>query len=178
VDDRLRPRTAPLEKRRLGFKPDKIKVLFIGESPPANGTFFYNADSNLYRHTREAFLRVFGADSGAGGDFLDFLKDRGCYLDDLCLERVNRLEKTARQRKRDEAVPFLAARIREYKPEAIVVVMSAIRDEVSRSAQTAGLGSVPFHAVPFPGHGNQKKYVAQLIKVLRELKRKGIIQSG
>ena len=167
-----------LHRLRLSFKPDKIKVLFVGESPPANGTFFYKADSNLYHYTQQAFASAFGSKYGPGEDFLKYIKDRGYYLDDLCLEAVNQLDDTTRRSKRDEGVPFLASRIREYRPEAIVVVMSAIKAQVEQSAQTAGLGSVPFHAVPFPAQGNQKKYVAQLIKVLQELKEKGIIQSG
>ncbi len=170
--------TPDLEQLRVRFKPDKIKVLFVGESPPADGTFFYKANSNLYRYTREAFLSVFDCACDAGEDLLNFFKNRGCYLDDLCLEPVNHLAKIARQRKRDEGVPILAGRIYENRPEAIVVVMSAIRDEVARSAPSAGLGSVPFHAVPFPAQGNQKKYVAQLVKVLQELKDKGIIESS
>jgi len=170
--------TPDLEQLRVRFKPDEIKVLFIGESPPVGGTFLYRANSNLYRYTREAFVSVFGSECGVGQDFLNFFQDRRCYLDDLCLEPVNHLEKTARQRKRDEGVPLLADRMREYTPEAIIAVMLAIEEQVKQSANTAGLASVPFHAVPFPAQGNQKKYVARLIKVLQELKEKGIMQSG
>jgi len=164
-----------LEALRLRFKPEKFKVLFVGESAPANGTFFYKTDSNLYRYTQQAFVSAFGKECGFGEGFLNFFRGRGCYLDDLCLEPVNNLDQTARQRKRNKSVPLLAGRIREYRPEAIVVVMSAIKDQVEQSARSAGLGSVPFRAVPFPARGNQKKYVAQLTKVLQELKEKGII---
>nr|MBC8193829.1 hypothetical protein [FCB group bacterium] len=36
------------EDLRQAFKPPKVEVLFIGESPPAGGTFFYNGNSKLY----------------------------------------------------------------------------------------------------------------------------------
>ena len=32
---------------RLNYKPTNIKVLFIGEAPPAAGKFFYLAKSDL-----------------------------------------------------------------------------------------------------------------------------------
>jgi len=32
-----------LDKLRLRYRPDKISVLFVGESPPAGGTFFYKS---------------------------------------------------------------------------------------------------------------------------------------
>ena len=40
------------EKKRNDFKPSKTKILFVGESRPSGGTFFYDKNSNLYRYTK------------------------------------------------------------------------------------------------------------------------------
>lgn len=87
-----------VERLRLALKPDTIKVLFVGESAPAGGTFFYKADSNLYRYTREAFSVAFGLTCASGRDFFDLFKAHGFYLDDLCDTPVNDLSKTLRRR--------------------------------------------------------------------------------
>ena len=34
-----------VEKVRQSFKPEKVSILFIGESAPASGSFFYTGDS-------------------------------------------------------------------------------------------------------------------------------------
>jgi hypothetical protein len=39
------------EVLRGRYRPDVIRVLLVGESPPAGGTFFYAANYNLYRAT-------------------------------------------------------------------------------------------------------------------------------
>jgi hypothetical protein len=77
------------------FRPPKVNVLFIGESPPAGGTFFYQADSRLYQRTRAAFGRAFGRSMPEGAEFLREFQRLGCYLEDLCAEPVNRLPKRA-----------------------------------------------------------------------------------
>lgn len=56
------------QQAREDYLPDAVQVLFIGESPPAGGTFFYRANSGLYRATREAFAA--GGFPATDGDFL------------------------------------------------------------------------------------------------------------
>ncbi|MBI4361594.1 MAG: hypothetical protein HY558_00310 [Euryarchaeota archaeon] len=65
-----------IERVRRDFKPDKVRVLFVGESPPAMGGFFYKVD-RLTRFTREAFYKVYGDEVGCGKQFLDFFKAQG-----------------------------------------------------------------------------------------------------
>ena len=36
------------ENLRNHYKPDKVEVLFVGESRPQGGTFFYQGDSTLF----------------------------------------------------------------------------------------------------------------------------------
>ena len=75
-----------LEEIRDKYRPKTISILFIGESPPAGGTFFYLANSNLFRYTYEAFRLEFKQMIGDEIEFLNFFKQNGCFLDDLCLE--------------------------------------------------------------------------------------------
>lgn len=74
---------SPLEELRHSFRPDEINTLFVGESPPHGGDFFYRCDSLLYRAKRCAF--------GEPEDFLADFKSRGFFLDDLVLTPINKI---------------------------------------------------------------------------------------
>jgi hypothetical protein len=76
------------EETRRQFLPEDVRILLIGESAPANGTFFYKANSKLYDATKEAF-RLAVPKLVRGPNFLDRFMALGCYLDDLCLTPVN-----------------------------------------------------------------------------------------
>ena len=157
-----------IEAVRARFKPEPIRVLFVGESPPAGGTFFYNANSNLYRYTEEAFAAAFGRQFGSGEEFLKFFAGLGCYLDDLCTVPVNHLDKGERELQRTAGIASLSARLRATSPQAVVVVMKAIEPHVQQAADQTGLGQIPVFALPFPALGNQRKYVAGLAETLRD----------
>ena len=46
------------EKIRISYKPENIKLLLVGESPPASGEFFY-VKSLMTVYTSRAFERAF-----------------------------------------------------------------------------------------------------------------------
>jgi len=150
---------SPLEELRHSFRPNEITTLFVGESPPHGGDFFYRSDSLLYRAMRCAF--------GEPEDFLADFKSRGFFLDDLVLTPINKItNKKARQEIRDRAVNDLAERIRKYNPSALVVVMHAIEQSVREAAGQAGLNHLPVHVAPFPIGSNYWPFVATIQAIL------------
>jgi hypothetical protein len=154
-----------LELLRAEYRPPQVRVLFVGESPPANGAFFYLGNSNLSRYTAEAFASVYGSYPSPQAFLTDFQK-RGCYLIDLCPDPVNRLSKPQRRAARRAGIPGLAAALRELRPARIVVVMKTIEDSVLAARDRAGFTTVPLAALPFPAQGNQRRYVEGLIALL------------
>jgi hypothetical protein len=92
-----------LEPLRLDFLPDDVRLLFLGESPPAGGTFFYLANSKLCEATKEAFRSAL-PDQVRGPNFLVRFAELGCYLDDLCLEPVNHPSSTTHWRRQSACV--------------------------------------------------------------------------
>jgi hypothetical protein len=76
------------ERTRRTYTPEELRVLFIGESPPSGGTFFYDANSILYFATREAFLAA-APRLGTRASFLDTFQRLGCYLEDLSLRPID-----------------------------------------------------------------------------------------
>ena len=104
---------ADLEELRQVYKPERVRVLFLGESPPAGKSFFYLGNSNLCRYTQEAFSAAFGTEYEDAGDFLVHFWRMGCYLDDLCMVPVNNLSNRERRAERRRGVGSLAERMAE-----------------------------------------------------------------
>lgn len=157
------------EQLRHRYKPVNIRVLFVGESPPAGGTFFYKADSNLYHFTQRAFLDVFGV-AFEDKRFLDSFKSIGCYLEDLCSRAINKTNKAERKRQWVAGVESLTKCIRAASPRAIVTVMRAIARHVNKAACKAGVDSTQIYSLPFPAFGHQQSYLVGLKKVLNKLR--------
>jgi len=152
-----------LEKLRHSFRPKHITTLFVGESPPHSGKFFYKEDSQLYHRMREAF--------GAGANFLLEFKAKGLFLDDLLLYPINQIKnKNERDEHRQKGVPSLARRMADYRPLAVVAVMCAIKPMVEDAMRDAGLSHVPLHVVPFPLRPEQQeRFKAEMAEIIPKL---------
>jgi hypothetical protein len=149
-----------LEELRKSYRPDLITTLFVGESAPASGRFFYSGDSSLFHAMRQEF--------GNQETFLQDFKKMGFYLDDLVLTPINKLERHERLRQRQEAVPELAERLIEYKPEAVVVVMRAILPTVQKAMRMAGVSYEPY-CVPHPAFGNWTRFSNAMKEIIDSL---------
>lgn len=163
------------------YRPSDVRVLFVGESPPAGGTFFYAADSKLHRATKIAF-ETGVPDLLIDADFLADFKTLGCFLDDLCLGPVNHLKGTPdlkRQRKAAaiRGVDPLARRIRQAEPLAVVVVMKGIAANVCSAMDKAGAGALRMRAFSFPARPQHTEaYITEMSAYLVELRDHGILR--
>lgn len=144
-----------IETIRKKFKPKDIRILFIGESNPAGGTFFYLSNSILYYAFKSGFTEVFGA-FNSDSQFLSYFKSIGCYLDDLCLKPVNHLPPVERSAERKNGIESLSNRIKIYNPRMIVVVMKAIQEDVFLAIKKADIATIQnLETISFPA-GSEK----------------------
>lgn len=159
------------EEVRRRYKPTKTKILFVGESPPVGGKFFYLVNSNLYRCIRDAFTSVYNGKCGEGEEFLQFFSIHHCYLDDLCLEAVNGKSDSERKRLRSEGIEPLAQRIRAIRPEVVVTVMKSIKSEVCSAIQSSGVVPIIVKTTTFPSFSdsNKKTCISDMTVVLNQL---------
>jgi hypothetical protein len=152
------------EKLRASFRPATITTLFVGESAPHGGTFFYDGNSAMLRYMERATTKVLSG----GGDFLQRFKAAGWYLDDLVLTPVNHLPKPERKLQCLGAQSGLASRIATYRPQAIVSLLKFIHPIVEAAAHEAG-STVPLYSVPFPGTGQQGRFHAAMTEIIEQL---------
>lgn len=152
------------------YKPEAVKVLFVGESSPAQGTHFYRANSNLFRATRAAFARALGEENVPAGEaFLRFFRDQGCWFVDLADRPVNQLPEAERRDAVRAGVAGLAATIRAVQPERLVAVKRDIADTVREAIALADADGTSLHVLPFPVRQWTPKYEAGLAALLREM---------
>lgn len=164
-----------VEKIRMAFRPPKTRVLFVGESPPAGGTFFYIGDSSLARYTQEGFSRAYGVDFKNTKEFLNSFMNNGFYLEDLCHIPVNNMDGSGRRRTQKESIEIFAERLKDIDPKAVVTILVSIKKHIEKALLIAGLSGTPHYVLPFPAMSHQQRYVVELSNVLHELHRKGII---
>jgi hypothetical protein len=155
-----------VEATRARFRPDRITTLFVGESAPVSGDFFYFGNTALQRHVQRSMEDSFGG----GDDFLERFKAYGWYLDDLVLTPVNQLKKSERIAACLAARTSLATRIAEYRPLAIVSLLISIKTIVDAAAIEAGSTAQRF-AVPFPGMGQQARFKTAMAEIIQTLPR-------
>ena len=136
------------ESLRRSFRPALVRLLFIGESPPASGRFFYRRDSGLYRAMRDAFQSV--DPSIDDENFLGRFQSSGCYLTDLCAEPVDHLDSKARRTACGSSEERLARNIAELRPARIATVVRSIERNVLRAASRADWCGGFIH-LPYPG---------------------------
>jgi hypothetical protein len=174
--------SAAREALRLSFRPANVRVLFVAESPPAGGSFFSAADSELYRATRDAFEAGL-SDCARSDPFLSRFTELGCYLDDLCLEPVNQLTERAdgswrrRLQARRDGEARLAETLAALRPAVIIVALKGIVPNVTRAAAIAGCAETERHTLTYPSrwHRHRLAYRRELAALVRDLKRRGVL---
>jgi hypothetical protein len=158
-----------IEATRARYRPSRIATLFVGESAPRSGAFFYCGNTALAREM-ERVMKTAGVT--ASGDFLEQFKARGWYLDDLVLTPVNHLGRAERNRRCRAAEQSLADRIARYQPRAIVALLLGIKAIVEAAA------TAPRYAVPFPGNGQQARFRRELALILPQLPTANTVACG
>jgi hypothetical protein len=162
------PKASDHEAVRARYRPDEVRLLFVGESPPASGRFFYNRDSGLYGAMLGAFQAV--DHSISEDNFLDVFKRSGCYLTDACRQPVDRLDPVARRNACSAGEKTLASRIRRLQPGIIISLVRSIKRNVENAASAASFEGTLLNT-PYPGRWirHREEFLKILTPELRRL---------
>jgi len=166
------PVLAEVERLRATYRPDRVDVLLIGESPPDPGEgelrFFYAPElrvDNLYRAVAEA---LYGLDEEAvkqtpKTQVLERLQADGFWLIDAVEEPVNRWPRRERRRAIREGVPGLIDRCRAVAPaRGIVICHGEVYKLTAAPLRAAGVHVLHEEALPFPLGNWRSRFVRGL----------------
>lgn len=146
-------------KLREAHRPERIRVLLVGESAPDPGVserrFFYapmlTGADNLFRGVVQAF---YGRAPGTAGDpktpWLDKLKADGVFLIDLVPFPVNALSSRDRAKARREHVASCVEQARELDPVGVIVCHGPSFKVLNGPMRAAGLQLLHEQPIPFP----------------------------
>ena len=162
-----RKSSAAKERLRKRYRPARVRILFIGEAPPASGRFFYQGDSGLYRAIQDTFFRAFPALRKT--EFLNSFRGLGCYLVDLCGRPVDRLNNQQRRKVCVAGEVRLSRAIKQLNPEVVVTLVRSIAPNVRRARALANWAG-PDLELPYPGrwHHHRDVFRKELIPVLKK----------
>ena len=155
------------EKIRYNYKPDKVKILFVGESRPISGKFFYIDDTQLYLQTKEVF------DLLVENFTREKFKDLGCWLYDVCEEPINQYneqiscERATKMEIIRKNIPRLKNIINKISPENIIIVKKGLLSKVVLSEILKICNDINVFNLPFPSCGNQIKYKEGLVNIMK-----------
>jgi hypothetical protein len=153
---RATPKTASArEALRRRYRPKRVRILFVGEAPPASGRFFYSENSGLYRAVRSVFARAFPEVEQE--KFLAFFAKQGCYLVDLCGQPVDQLTNRKRRQICLKGEARLSQIIKRLQPKIIVTIVRSIAAIVMRAQERAGWQGQHLE-VPYPGRWKRNRY--------------------
>lgn len=153
-----------VEQLRASYRPARIKVLFVGESAPAGGAFFYKQTGQVHGQFHQALAPRIG-DSPT---FVEAFKQAGFYLDDLVLEPVNKLSGSKKKALHAANIQSLAERLKTYRAPLVVAFMKGIATPVSAAVAASGV-PCRLNIIPFPGNGRQAEFRSAMATILPEL---------
>jgi hypothetical protein len=158
------------EELRRKYRPKQVRFLFVGESPPASGKFFYQRNSGLYRAMRDVFAAV--DPSVNDENFLTMFQESGCYLVDLCSQPVDRMSASLRRTTCRASEHSLAKTIASLNPQMIATLLRSIQSNVSNAVALASWSGPLLH-LPYPGRWAHLKseFITDLLPVIEGLLR-------
>lgn len=167
--------------RRSRWKPARVRLLLVAESPPADGgnisdrRFFYDekltSADGLFREVVKTLYDkptlVSGQDQKRR--WLERLQHDGVYLIDLAPHPVNMLDPNQRQASLSSRVHQTVAVATDLRPSGIVLIKKNVFELLSKPMHRAALPVLHDTFVPFPGSGNQKRFRESFSAAIRHL---------
>ena len=152
------------EEIRKSYCPQRIRLLLVGESPPASGRFFY-IRSAVTTYTARAFEAAHATTFADSEEFLHYFKACGCYLDDLSPTPVDNLGNAERESTLWASIDGLAERIHDLNPSVVAIALRKIENHVREAVRRSGRQPL-IEVLPFAGNGHQRKYISKLCELI------------
>ncbi len=159
----------PATALAISYKPEKVKILLIGEAPGRDDKNFYLGNTNLYRTVFAAFKQLYG-NFNSSEEFLQFFKAAGCFLDHLSLEHSERHDLPKRKLERQKGIIGLSGRLTVHQPETVIILMKALEKQVQQAIDLSGIKSIRHQTtVSYPAGSdtNRLACISGLVEILK-----------
>jgi hypothetical protein len=165
-------------RARNKYKPTEVNVLLVAESPPSSGGYFYAEKAigkdHLFRETMKALeLWPVGRPLRKGCDkrpMLEQFRSLGFFLIDTCELPVDKMPPGQRRLSTAKGALTLPNRVKRLGPAGILIVKKTVFSPVSQALSIAGFENRILNkkSLPFPSHGNQRKFRRMLRRLVSQ----------
>jgi hypothetical protein len=159
-----------LEQLRAEYRPARVRLLLLGESPPPGSGFFYLARSTIFTCTRRVLVEQCGFPNDASA-FLNAFAAAGFFLDDFSPQRGDQPASRPGEPDVRASVARIAATIDSERPLVVVGVLQRIERLVGEAVEQSQRPETPWICLPFPNwrsDSTRKAYEAALRRVLED----------
>jgi hypothetical protein len=144
-------------------RPADVQLLLVAEAPPsAPERYFYFEDvrehDSLFRYVARAITGQEPTRTSKA-ELLAQLRERGVFLIDLKQDPIDGSPLATE-------VEGLIERIREIRPDSIILIKASVYDAAFDPLRRAGLPVVD-ERVPFPGSGQQRRFEEAFARALK-----------
>lgn len=154
------------------YKPEKVKVLWILESPPLSDPprYFYRPELTRYDGLFREMMKVLNIPvSNPKDESLRRFSESGHFLIDAMKCPADKSNAHLKPAMISNCSQILAQEIIEINPERIIIVKADIYDRVYDTVASINMADRVLNAkaVPYPGSGNQARFRAEVEKLLK-----------
>ncbi len=155
---------------RSKYQPKSLNIVFIFESPPVSGKYFYNKEGSIKEPLFSAMMKLLNYNPKNKQEGLTHFADFGYLIVDSTYEPVNNLKGKKRDDKILENYNNLIMDLKEMgdpKDLSLILVKANICRLLEKRLLEAGF-NVQNNGIiiPFPSTGQQNKFLIEIRKVL------------
>lgn len=155
---------------RNRYIPEKLNLIFILESPPVSGKYFYDETGKTTEPFFRAFMKLLSYSPTDKKDGLEYFKSNGYLIIDATYKQVNKLKGKIRDYTILSDYNRLIDDIENMCPEKnvpIILVKANICRMFDERLTERGFNILNKGVViPFPSRGQQKRFQLEMSKVL------------
>jgi hypothetical protein len=161
---------AKYKELREAYRPERIKAIFVLESPPKSGKYFYNPDGTVHEQLFRAMMEFIDVNPPSKQDGLHAFRDQGFIVVDASYAPVNDFKGKARDaailREYDSLLRDLSL-LNPRKDVPLILVKANVCKLLAKRLKEAGfLVANNDIEIPFPGSGRQKGFRDKLAAVV------------
>jgi hypothetical protein len=155
---------------RNTYLPQELKLIFILESPPASGKYFYDETGRTSEPLFNELMKALNYGPIDKKDGLSFFKSGGYFLIDSTYKPVNKLKGKERDNTILEGFNELLSDLEVINPDKSTPII-IVKANVCRLLETKLLSNGfkvlnKGKAIPFPSTGQQKRFQTEISGVL------------
>ena len=164
---------------RNRYHPEKVKLIFLLESPPISGKYFYDTEGKISEPLFSALMKLLDYQPDDKEDGLQFFKSKCYLLVDATYKQVNKLTGKERDKTILSDYDYLISDLESISPDKkvpIIIVKANVCKLLDQRLSEKGFNIINKGTIiPFPSHGQQNKFQIEALKIMSRYHKMGII---